>query len=242
LGFGFGWRRHFGHVAEFAEVIAVAFDGAVIPEQRAEFATGAAQIIIVHQHVIAPQRHDDINFGVVRVFRGAMEQVLVQLQQFGPLVASAGERRVLQFAQIGADPHGTEGAREIQRHVMPLGFNLQHVAVKIVVVSDAFATLLQFHLEIKERHADVNAFRKRQLARDAVNGHAFIGERDVCSEGDDNVLETLYFVGVGVVHQITELHDVRPLCGVHALAILGGKSGGFGIEDHEFHVGWLSVA
>jgi hypothetical protein len=35
---------------------------------------------------------------------------------------------------------------------------------------------------------------------------------------------------------------VRPLCGVHALAILGGKSGGFGVEYHEFHVGWLSVA
>ena len=108
MGVGFGWRRHFGHVAEFTEVIAVAFDGAVIAKQRAKFATGATQIIIMHQHVIASQGHNDVNFGVVCVFRGAMEQVLVEFQQFGPLVASAGERRVLQFAQIGADPHGAE--------------------------------------------------------------------------------------------------------------------------------------
>jgi hypothetical protein len=171
----FGGRRHFIQVAEFAEVIAVALNGAVIAEQCTEFAASAAQILVVLQHVIASQRHDDINFGVVRIFRGAMEQVFVQLQQFGPLVASASECRVRQFAQIGANPHGAEGAREIQRHVMTAGFNLQHVAVKIIIVGNALAALLQFHLEIKERHADVYAFRKRQFARDAVNGHAFIG-------------------------------------------------------------------
>jgi len=189
----------------------------------------------VHQPVVAPQRDDDVNFGVVRVFRGAMEQVLVQLQQFGPLVASAGECRVLQLAQVGADPHGAEGAREIQRHVMALGFNLKHVAVKLVIVGDAFAALLQFHLEIKERDADVNAFGQRQFARDAVNGHAFIGERNVRAQADDNVLETLYFVGGGVVHQITELNNVRPLRGVHALAILGRQSGGFGVKYNDLH-------
>lgn len=170
-----GWRRHFIQVAEFAHIIAVALNGAVIAEQRAEFAATAAQILIVLQRVVAPQRDDDINFGVVRVFRGAMKQVFVQLQQFGPLVASTGECRVRQFAQIGADPHGAEGAWKIKRHVVASGFNLKHVAVKIVIVGDAFATLLQFHLEIKECHADVYAFRKRQFARDAVNGHAFIG-------------------------------------------------------------------
>jgi hypothetical protein len=109
-------------------------------------------------------------------------------------------------------------------------------------VGDAFAALLQFHLEIKQCNSDVNAFRKRQLARDAVNGDAFLRERDVRAQADNDVFETLYFVGVGVIYQITELHNVRPLCGVHALAILGGKSGGFGVEYHEFHVGWLSVA
>ena len=171
----FGWRRHFIQVAEFAEVVAVALNCAVIAEQRAEFAASAAQILIVLQHVVAPQRHDDINFGVVRVFRGAMKQMLVQLQQFGPLVASAGECRVLQFAQIGADPHGAEGARKIQRHIVALGFNLKHVAVKLVIVGNTFATLLQFHLKIKQSNANVNAFRKRQFTRDAVNGHAFIG-------------------------------------------------------------------
>ena len=154
----FGWRRHFIQVAEFAEVVAVALNCAVIAEQRAEFAASAAQILIVLQHVVAPQRHDDINFGVVRVFRGAMKQMLVQLQQFGPLVASAGECRVRQFAQIGADPHGAEGAREIQRHVVALGFYLKHVAVKFVIVGDAFAAFHKHHLEIKERHADVYAF------------------------------------------------------------------------------------
>ena len=76
----FGWRRHFIHVAEFAEVVAVALNGAVIAKQRAEFATTTAQILIVHQPVVAPKGHNDINFGIVRVFRGAMEQVLVQLQ------------------------------------------------------------------------------------------------------------------------------------------------------------------
>jgi len=49
-----GWRRHFIQVAEFAEIIAVALNGAVIAEQRAEFAAGAAQILIVFQHVVAP--------------------------------------------------------------------------------------------------------------------------------------------------------------------------------------------
>jgi hypothetical protein len=121
---------------------------------------------------------------------------------------------------------------------MALGFNLKHIAVKTVIVGHALATLLQFHLEIKQRHADVNAFRKRQLARDAMNGNAFIGERDVCAKADNNVLETLYFVGLGVIYQITELNNVRPLCGVHALAILGWKSGGFSVKDHELHIVW----
>ena len=86
--------------------------------------------------------------------------MFVQLQQFGPLVASASECRVLQFAQIGADPHGAEGAREIQRHVVASGFNLKHVAVKLVIVGDALAAFHKHHLEVKERHADVYAFRK----------------------------------------------------------------------------------
>ncbi len=38
---------------------------------------------------------------------------------------------------------------------MALGFNLKHVAVKTVIVGDAFAALLQFHLEIKQRHSDI---------------------------------------------------------------------------------------
>ena len=76
----FGWRRHFGHVAKFAEFVALALNGAVIAEQRAEFAAAAAQIFIVRQHVVATQRHDGVNFGVVHIFGGALEQVLVQLQ------------------------------------------------------------------------------------------------------------------------------------------------------------------
>jgi hypothetical protein len=57
----------------------------------------------------------------------------------------------------------------------------------------------------------------------------------VRAQAYDNVLETLYFVRLSVVYQITELNNVRPLRGVHALAILGGKSGGFGVKDHELH-------
>ena len=68
-----------------------------------------------------------------------------------------------------------------------------------------------------------------------MNGHAFVGQRDVRAEADNHVFETLYFVGGGVVHQITELNNVRPLRGVHALAILGGQSGGFGVKYHELH-------
>ena len=77
---GFGWRRHFGHVAKFTEFVALALNGAVIAEQRAEFAAAAAQIFIVRQHVVATQRHDGVNFGVVHIFGGALEQVFVQLQ------------------------------------------------------------------------------------------------------------------------------------------------------------------
>jgi len=76
----FGWRRHFRHVAEFTEVVAITLNGAVIAEQRAEFAAAAAQIGIVRQHVVASQRHDGVNLGVVHIFGGALEQVLVQLQ------------------------------------------------------------------------------------------------------------------------------------------------------------------
>lgn len=86
---GFGWRRHFGHVAEFAEFVAFAFNRAMVAEQRAELAAAAAQIFIVRQHVVATQRHDGVNFGVVHIFGHALEEVLVQLQQFGPLVARA---------------------------------------------------------------------------------------------------------------------------------------------------------
>ena len=43
----FGWRQHFIQVAEFAHIIAVALNSAVIAEQRAEFAASAAQILIV---------------------------------------------------------------------------------------------------------------------------------------------------------------------------------------------------
>jgi hypothetical protein len=58
----------------------------------------------------------------------------------------------------------------------------------------------------------------------------------VRAQADNNVLETLYFVGISVVHQITELNNVRPLRGIHALAIFGRKSGGFSVKYHEFHV------
>ena len=72
----------------------------------------------------------------------------------------------------------------------------------------------------------------------------------MCAQADNNVFETLYFVCLGVVHQITELNNVGPLRGVHALAILGRESGGFGVKDHELHgfcliwmesVVWLSL-
>ena len=154
---GFGWRRHFGRVAEFAEFVALALNGAVIAEQRAEFAAAAAQIFIVRQHVVASQRHDGVNLGVVHIFGGALEQVLVQLQQFGPLVAHAMRRR--QLAQIGADPHGAIRARELQRHLVALGLHLQHAAVKVVIVRDALAALHEHCLEIKERQTDVYAIR-----------------------------------------------------------------------------------
>lgn len=75
-----GWRRDFVHVAEFAELIAFALNGAVIAEKRAEFAATTAQVLTVHQHVVAPQCDNGINFGIVCIFRDAMEQVLVQLQ------------------------------------------------------------------------------------------------------------------------------------------------------------------
>ena len=78
----------------------------MVAEQRAEFAAIAAQVFIVRQHVVASQRHDGVNLGVVRIFWHALEEVLVQLQQFGPLVAQAMRRR--QFAQVGADLHGAE--------------------------------------------------------------------------------------------------------------------------------------
>ena len=86
---GFRWRRHFGRVTEFAEFVALALNGAMVAEQRAEFAAAAAQIVIVRQHVVATQRHDGVNFGVVHIFGDALEHVLVQLQQFRPLVAHA---------------------------------------------------------------------------------------------------------------------------------------------------------
>ena len=61
----------------------------MVAEQRAEFAAIAAQVFIVRQHVVASQRHDGVNLGVVRIFGGALEQVFVQLQQLGPLVTRA---------------------------------------------------------------------------------------------------------------------------------------------------------
>jgi len=183
---GFGWRRHFVHVAEFAEFVALALNGTVVAEQRAEFAAIAAQVLFVHQHMVASQRHDGVNLGVVRIFGHALKQVLVQLQQFGPLVAQAVRRR--QFAQVGADSHGAIRGREIQRHLIAPGLHLQHVGVKFKVVCDALAALRERRLEIKQRNADVNPFGQGQFAGDAVNGHAFVGQRNVCAEADDDVL------------------------------------------------------
>ena len=152
----FGWRRHFGHVAEFAEFVALALNGAMIAEQRAEFAAAAAQVLIVHQHVVAPQRHNCVNFGVVHIFGHALEQVLVQFQQLGPLVAHAVRRR--QFAHVGADPHGAKRSREEERHLVAPGLHLKHVGVKPQVVGNTLAALGQRRLEIKQRDANVNAF------------------------------------------------------------------------------------
>ena len=162
-----------------------------------------------------------------------MKQVLVQFQQFRPLVAHTMRRR--QFAQVGADPHGTKRGHEIQRHLVAPSLHLKHVAVKVKVVGDALAALGERRFEIKQRNSDVNALLQRYCARDAVNGHAFIGEWDVRAQTDDHVLEILYFVGVGVVYEVTELNNVRPLRGVHALAVLGGESGGFSVKYHDLH-------
>ena len=188
----------------------------------------------MHQHVVASQRHNCVNFGVVHIFGHAMEQVLVQLQQLGPLVAHAMRRR--QFAHVGADPHGAEGGLEEEhRHLIAPGFHLKHVGVKPQVVGNAPAALCQRRFEIKQRNTDVNALLQRYCARDAVNGHAFIGQRNVRTQADDDVLELLYFVGVGVVDKVAELNNVRPLRGVHALAVLGGESGGFGVKYDDLH-------
>lgn len=74
---GFGWRRHFIHVAKFAEFIAFAFNGAVIAKQSTEFTTGAAQILIVNQLVIASKRDDGVDFRVVCIFRNALEKMFM---------------------------------------------------------------------------------------------------------------------------------------------------------------------
>ncbi len=100
---------------------------------------------------------------------------------------------------------------------------------------DALAALHERRLEIKQRNADVNALLQRHCAGDAVNGDGFIGERNVRAQADDDVLEILYFVRVGVVYQVAELNNVRPLYRVHALAVLGGESGGFGVKYHDLH-------
>ena len=109
----------------------------------------------------------------------------------------------------------------MQRHLVALGLHLQHAAVKLVIVRDALAALHEHRLEIKERQTDVYALLQRYCARDAVNGDAFIGQRDVRAEADDDVLEILDLVGGGVVDEVAELNNVRPFRGVHALAILG---------------------
>lgn len=88
---GFGWGRHFIHVAEFAEFIALALNGAVIAKQRAEFTAGTAQILLVHQHVVASKRDDGVDFRVVCIFGDALEQVFVQFQKLGPFVALASK-------------------------------------------------------------------------------------------------------------------------------------------------------
>ena len=101
---GFGWGRHFIHVAEFAEFITLALNGAVIAKQCAKFATSAAQVFIVFQHMIASKCDDCVDFWVVCIFWYALEQVFVQFQELGPFVALASKRWRWwwQFAQIGA--------------------------------------------------------------------------------------------------------------------------------------------
>ena len=123
----------------------------------------------------------------------------------------------------------------MQRHLVALGLHLYHAAVKLVIVRDALATLHEHRLEIKERKTDVYALLQRYCARDAVNGDAFIGQRNVRAEADDDVLEILDLVGGGVVDEVAELNNVRPFRGVHAVAILGRQSSGFGVKYNEFH-------
>ena len=71
-----------------------------------------------------------------------------------------------------------------------------------------------------------------------MNGNDFIGQRNVRAQTDDDVFELLDFVGVGVVDEVAELNNVRPLRGVHALAVLGGESGGFGVKYDDLHFDW----
>jgi len=57
----------------------------------------------------------------------------------------------------------------------------------------------------------------------------------VRAETDDDVLEILDLVGVGVIDEVAELNNVRPFSGVHALAVLGRQSGGFGVKYNDLH-------
>ena len=90
----------------------------------------------------------------------------------------------------------------MQRHLIALGLHLQHAAVKVVIVRDALAALHEHRLEIKERDADVYTFGQGHFARDAVDGDAFIGQRNVRAETDDDVLEILDLVSGGVVDEV----------------------------------------
>ena len=102
-------------------------------------------------------------------------------------------------------------------------------------MSDTLAALSECHFEIKQRNPNVHAFGQGHFARDAVYGDTFIGQRNVRAEADDDVLKFLDFINIGVIDQVAQLNNVRPLCGVRALAVLGRQSGGFGIKYHDLH-------
>jgi len=211
------------------------------------------QIDAVDNSVVTPKSHENVVERIVQVRGSRGEQRFVQLEQFrelcvffpvfcGDLDIAYVDRMLHRAKQllgqnqrhnVLVEPRPQQPSRLV-RHAKHS--NLGHIQVKLDVVRDDSIDRAEIRHELVNRVANHGRRGGSHRFSDPVNIRAFLGNFNVVGDFNDFVVNFYNCVAVGIVNDITELNNVRPLQkSLSAHYFCFRKTGCLGVENNEFH-------